>query len=55
MNHFSRTFPPIGVLEIGCKSLMALGGFFLDIGTISEILNASGNIPDLKAQLVISQ
>ena len=52
---FSRILPPIGVFEIGLRSFRARGGFSFGIGTISEILYASGNIPDLSAQLVISE
>ena len=51
---FSRILPPIGVFDIGLKSLRALGGFSLGIGIISEILYASGNIPDFRAQFVMS-
>ena len=52
---FPIIFPPIGVLEMGQRSVRAFGGFTFGIGTISEILNASGNMPDIKAQLVILQ
>ena len=40
---------------MGCRSVRAFGGFSLGIGTISEILNASGNMPDFMAQFVMSQ
>ena len=40
---------------MGRRSVRAFGGFTLGNGTISEILNASGNIHDFKAQFVMSQ
>ena len=52
---FSMIFPPIGVLDIGLRYLSALGGFSFGIGTISEILLASGHIPVLIAQLVMME
>ena len=38
IRHFSRIFPPIGVLDIGLRSFNARGGFSFGIGMISEIL-----------------
>ena len=52
---FSIFLPPIGVLEIGVRSVRAFGGFNFGIGTISEILKASGNIPECKAQFEMLQ
>ena len=40
---------------MGRRSERAFGGFSLGIGTISEILNASGNMPEIRAQLMILQ
>ena len=52
---FSIILPPIGVLDIGLRSLRDRGGFSFGMGTISEILKASGNIPVLIAQFVMSE
>ena len=38
---------------MGRRSERAFGGFSFGIGTISEILNASGNKPEIRAQLII--